>query len=407
MSFFPFIQAFPLLLATALALLLTLVSLSWTIISIRVIRSQWRIPPLKITVSRDKGPLISVIITARNEVHSITQTLQTVLSQEYSPLETIVVDDGSDDGTAMKVQQIKKTLTDGDTHLKLLKIKSRPRNWVGRTYACHRGAQLAKGEWLLFTDADIELAPTTVSSTLAYATESSIDFISAKPRCNCDGTISKITVPLLDQVISLFFPIESVNSQNDLRAYLYGSFIFVNRETYLKLGGHSSVRGEVVEDRALGELVKRAGLSLRIVNGFDIIQTTWPNKFWSIWAGLQRILSSSIRRDIMGGILFGIAGVFLWLLPWVSLPLYLAQASILGEGIFVAGLAGALYSLCLMTILTGLVSRRIGINPLNSVLVPVGATIFLSAVFYTAYKVIRGGTIIWKDRSYRVRSITK
>ena len=322
-------------------------------------------------------------------------------------METIVVDDGSDDGTAMKVQQIKKTLTDGDTHLKLLRIKSRPRNWVGRTYACHRGAQLAKGEWLLFTDADIELAPTTVSSTLAYATESSIDFISAKPRCNCDGAISKITVPLLDQVISLFFPIESVNSQNDLRAYLYGSFIFVNRETYLKLGGHSSVRGEVVEDRALGELVKRAGLSLRIVNGFDIIQTTCPNKFWSIWAGLQRILSSSIRRDIMGGILFGIAGVFLWLLPWVSLPVYLAQASILGEGIFAAGIAAALYSLCLMTILTGLVSRRIGINPLNSILVPVGATIFLSAVFYTAYKVIRGGAIVWKDRSYMVRSITK
>ena len=109
------------------------------------------------------GPLVSVVVPARDEARGVRAAIASLAAQEYVALEVIVVDDESSDATAAEAQA-------AATHrVRVLEGKPVPTGWVGKSWACHQGYELARGDWLLFTDADVRHAPDTVGRALALA----------------------------------------------------------------------------------------------------------------------------------------------------------------------------------------------------------------------------------------------
>lgn len=92
--------------------------------------------------------MISVVIPLYNKEASITQSLKSVLSQEYDDFEVVIVDDGSTDGSVDVVEAI------NDPRIRLIKQEN-----GGPSKARNTGVKNAKGEWILFLDADDELEP--------------------------------------------------------------------------------------------------------------------------------------------------------------------------------------------------------------------------------------------------------
>src|SRR6185437_14783611 len=105
------------------------------------------------------APLVSVIIPARNEARNIERCVRSVLASTYPSLEVIVVDDHSTDATG----SIARAMAAHDSRLVVIDAPDLPAGWFGKQWACATGARAARGQLLVFTDADTRHAPDLLS----------------------------------------------------------------------------------------------------------------------------------------------------------------------------------------------------------------------------------------------------
>jgi dolichol-phosphate hexosyltransferase len=106
----------------------------------------------------DREISLSVVMPVFNEARTVVEAVRQVLSVEYpAPMELIVVDDGSDDGTALELSMV----SDGR-----MRVHRHPAN-LGKGAAVRSGITLAKGSHVLPFDADLEYSPDDVPRMLA------------------------------------------------------------------------------------------------------------------------------------------------------------------------------------------------------------------------------------------------
>ena len=138
-------------------------------------------------------PKLSIVIPACNEAAALESALRSVLEQDYPDLEIILIDDRSTDGTAAIVDR----MAAADPRILAIHVEQLPEGWLGKVHALDLGAAKAGGSWLLFTDADVHMAPGTLRRAIAYAAQHSIDHLAAVP----DLWPSSL---LVDAVLALF-----------------------------------------------------------------------------------------------------------------------------------------------------------------------------------------------------------
>ncbi|WP_243094908.1 glycosyltransferase [Thermus thalpophilus] len=196
-----------------------------------------------------KGPTASLLVPARNEAENLRRTLPTLLRQ--GALEVLVLDDGSSDGTARVALDL------GGDHpgFRLLEGKPLPPGWTGKNWACWQLAQAARGEVLVFTDADVAWGEGALGGLL-WALEGK-DLVSVLPRQEVAGPLLA-PVPFVMGGLFSFLPYPFLKA---LRV-ANGQVLAFRREAYFALGGHEAVRGEVLEDVALARRAGRYGLYL-------------------------------------------------------------------------------------------------------------------------------------------------
>jgi chlorobactene glucosyltransferase len=97
-----------------------------------------------------KYPAISILVPARNERKNIKKCIQSLLEQDYENYELLVLDDNSTDETL----KILNNTPDENNKLKIIQGKPLPKDWLGKNWTCKQLSEEAKGEYLLFTDAD-------------------------------------------------------------------------------------------------------------------------------------------------------------------------------------------------------------------------------------------------------------
>jgi len=224
----------------------------------------WKVPsPASKERAEDRGsecPRVSIIIPARNEAQRISPLLASLGRQTRRPHEIVVVDDCSSDGTSDVARRMGTTVLAG---------QPLPAGWTGKTWACWQGAQHSTGELLLFLDADTWLEPDALAE-LVEEHECQMGLLTVQPY--------HVTSRVYEQ-LSAFFNIvlmAAINAFTPLRNVLrpgggFGPCVICSRKDYFRVGGHSSIKGHVLEDIAMAKRFLAHGVPVACYGGRGVI----------------------------------------------------------------------------------------------------------------------------------------
>ena len=340
-----------------------------------------------------RGPLVSVIIPARNERETIATVVRSVLSSTYAPLELLVVDDRSTDGTG----EIVSAIAAGDPRVRLIAGDPLTPGWYGKPWACEQGARQARGSILLFTDADTRHEPELLARAVGALGQERADLLTVAPFQRCVSFWERVVMPQIWLLLGLRFHPARVNRARAEREVIAnGQFILMPRESYQAIGTHAAVRHEVAEDLALAQLCYRAGRTLHFAFAERLMETRMYHGLrplvegWSknVYLGGRRSFPNEPALQALVPVMLG-AAILFWLLPPVTL-LATGGAGSWGTAAAVATAASALF--------WGLMSYGMRIPVGYGLLYPLGATV---ALFIVARSTWRGGRRVeWRGRVY-------
>lgn len=342
-------------------------------------------------------PMVSIIVPARNEGVAISKCLQSLLSQDYDNYEVIAVDDSSTDNTFSIISDFSKN----NHTLTPIKCPPRPDEWVGKNWACFQGYKKSTGEILLFTDADTVHRPDVLSSAINTMMHDKIDALTLVPKLLCQDIITKFTLPVLSVFLHSRYSPLRVNNPNNKIGYFFGSFYLISKTNYEKIGTHEKVRRELVEDGALGRIVKEQGMNLRLVRGENYIEALWARDPRSLWHALRRIIIPLHTEKKKSAMMITAFIFFILMEPFLTLPLSLLYLS---ENL----LKGPLEIVCLWTIILilicAIVQSRFGLlqKSIYGLGFVLGCTVITVSFLIAAFSLKGNRTVKWRDRSYLV-----
>lgn len=230
-------------------------------------------------------PKVSVLVPARNESRILPQSLQSLLNLDYPDFEIIVIDDHSEDNTF----EIASSYSKADPRVSVLQSTELPPGWRGKTWALQQGVAVAKGSWLLLTDADVIHQPASLKSSLAKAQSEKIDLLSILAHIDCGTFWEKIVLPAFAIILCMIRPLHKSNDRNSRVVLVAGGFILIKTLVLKHLGGYAQIRSSVMEDVRLGELVKSSGYRiLTALTKSKLISTRMYHSVQELWQGLTR-----------------------------------------------------------------------------------------------------------------------
>lgn len=354
-----------------------------------------RTPELTAAPAVLSGPLVSVIIPARNESRTIGTVLGTVLASSYRPLEVIVVDDRSTDDTAARTAAIAAA----DARVRLLDGESLPEGWFGKPWACAQGAGAARGAILVFTDADTRHAPDLLAHAVGALQAERADLLTISPRQRCESFWERVVMPQIWFLLGVRFHPRTVNRARRARDVIAnGQFIMVRRSAYEQAGTHAAVRGEVAEDLALAQTFFRAGLRSHFAFAESLMETRMYESLphliegWSknIYLGGRRSFPEEPVRRALVPLALVVAMGF-WLIP----PLVLAGAAAgWWPGLSTAAMLATGLSACFWM----LMSYGMQVPVWYGLLYPLGAGVVLYIVARSTWRGAR--RVEWRGRTY-------
>ena len=243
---------------------------------------------------------ISVIIPARNEEHNLPILLQSLREQSPRPCEIIVVDDASTDRTAAVAREHGATVLAGCPLAE---------GWRGKTWACHQGAKIARGDWLLFVDADAWFESGGLACITSHFTGGAFSA----------GPFHAVRRPYED--LSLFFNLAM--TVGTVPGGLFGQMLLVDRESYQRVGGHEAVKDRILENLSLAGRFRAAGIEVRSVTGRGAISfRMYPGGLRELMDGWTKAFAAGAgqtRRATMGIVVAWMIGLMLAPIGWIVL----------------------------------------------------------------------------------------
>lgn len=272
------------------------------------------------------SPSVSVLIPARNEANKIAATVRDLLRQTYPRLELLVLDDHSEDGTAMVAQECAAD----DRRLRVLPGSPIPPGWLGKAWACQQLAAHSKGEILIFTDADVGWHRKALNDLLCEMYRGGADMLAVFPTQRTETWSERLCVPLIALTIHAYLPVHGVHHlPYSPLAAANGQCIAIRRQAYNRIGGHAAVRDNVLEDVGLARLAKRDGLCLRMAEAGGLVTC----RMYCGWRSVRDGFAKNILAGFGGAPGLVAATIFHWLifiLPW----------ALLAAGLFGVGVPG-------------------------------------------------------------------
>ena len=342
-------------------------------------------------------PKVSIIVPARNEERAISKCLQSLLSQDYDNFEVIAVDDSSTDNTFSIISDLSK-----NNHALIpIKCLPRPDDWIGKNWACFQGYKKSTGEILLFTDADTLHRSDVLSSAINTMMHDRLDALTLMPKLLCQDLITKFTLPVLSVFLHSRYSPLKVNNPNNKIGYFFGSFYLISKKNYEKVGTHERVRRELVEDGALGRIVKEQKMKLRLVRGENYVEALWARDPRSLWHALRRIIIPLHTEKKKSALMITAFIFFILMEPFLTLPasmLYLSDNLVKGPLEIICVLIIFLMLICaILQSHFGLLQKSI--YGLGFVL----GCIVITASFLVSAISLKGNRMVkWRDRSYLV-----
>jgi len=265
------------------------VSATWIALIKSMLRTFNESPFLdKFEKKEHEKPKVSIILPARNEEKFIGKCLDSLIKQDYDNYEIVTINDSSKDSTG----DIIKKYSEKFPKVVFVDAKPKPDGWIGKNWACIEGYKKASGDLLLFTDADTVHTSSVISLAVSHLLSLELDVLTVIPRMLCLDKITKITLPMISTFLHTRFSALRVNDTSKNTGYFFGSFFIIKKSTYDSVGTHESVKGELVEDGALGRKVKESGFKMRMVRGEHLVDAVWARDMHTLWNALKRLMIS-------------------------------------------------------------------------------------------------------------------
>jgi chlorobactene glucosyltransferase len=295
-------------LVSLILLALWLVTLASTILSLTTVAR------LRAGMSPRRTPLVSVLIPARDEERTIERTVRALLAQTYPAVEIVVVNDRSTDATAAILASIQ------DERLRVVNGVEPPPGWLGKNWALHEASTHARGELLLFMDADIVYAPEAIAAAIAHIEKSGVAMIALLPRLETRGFWEHVAIPNLAVMAFSVMPLWLAN-RTRLRVLAVGGGPgnLVYREAYDAAGGHAELKDAVIDDVGLARLIRRSGRRTEAVRADDLVSVR-------IYHGLRETVDGFTKNTftVFGRSYFNVVAVIAYTLFTHVLPYVLA-----------------------------------------------------------------------------------
>ena len=260
-----------------------------------------------------RTPLVSIIVPARDEEQAIGATIRAFLAQTYPAIELIVVNDRSIDSTA--------AILDGIDDPRLITITGEepPAGWLGKPWALHQGSRRARGELLLFVDADVLYQPPAVAAAVARLEECGGEMITLFPRLGMRGFWEHIAMPNLAVFVFMIMNLWLANrSRHPLLALGGGPGNLVRRETYFAAGGHERLKNAVVDDVALSRLMRRAGHVTEAVRADDFVCVRMYRGLREVVGGFTKNCFATFGRSYVVALLIVVLSIVLHIYPYFA-----------------------------------------------------------------------------------------
>ncbi len=329
------------------------------------------------------APAVSVIVPARNEEGCLGACLGSLVGQAEVGFEIVVVDDGSTDRT--------REIAGSFAGVQVVDAGPLPAGWSGKNNALTAGVRLAKGEWLLFTDADTVHRPGSLARALAEAQAQGAALLSYSPEQEVHGFWERAVMPVVFAELAGRYRPAEVSDPGSAAAAANGQYLLISREAYEAVGGHAAIAASLLEDVALARAVKRSGRKIFFRFGGDAVRTRMYRSFGQMREGwtknLALLFPSAGRLAVLRLMEFGL----------------IAGSAVVAVGFGFGGRdRAAILPTALLVILAGLFVlriRRVHFSWSSNVLAVMGLPMF-SYLLWRSRAFYRRGKVSWKGREY-------
>lgn len=334
----------------------------------------------------DVQPLVSIIVPCRNEETDICACIDSLLAQDYPLAEIIVVDGESTDGTLEKLQSY-------GNRIKVLSEPPRPDGWAGKNWGAYTGYLSAKGEYLLFTDADMVMKPDLLSVGMETLVGEGSDMLTLGPKMEMSTFWERIVLPLFAQFVMLLFQPQMMNRDVSDWSIANGQFMLMPRKSYERAGTHRGIAVSIVEDIALAWEFRKRKMRVRFYWAGDYLQTRMYNGPGEMREGIVRDMQASIGRGI-GMYIFDVTYLAVTFLSPFAM---IAYAAIAQEPVL---LSIALLSLALVMLRMLIFQVGTGSHAIYTLIFPIPVGAYIYMICSAFYRSITGKSVLWKGRNY-------
>jgi len=352
---------------------------------------QWahRLPPLSelgpahlCDSANDSCVQCSVIVAARDEESRIEDTVRHLLDQCDVRLEVIVVDDRSTDRT----NDILGRLTRHDDRVLTQRVHELPDGWLGKCHACHLGASSARGDWLLFTDADCWLKPDVIARALLVAEREKADHITLTPGIDAKSLGARAWH--LAFLITLADWFSGVNRDRPKAFLGMGAFNLVRNSAYRECGGYEALRLTVLDDVRLGLLLRRAGKRTRGFIGGDDVECHWGTTVRGMIQVMEKNYFAAIDFRLAAALAAGLGGLLMWCFAII--------------GPFTGNAAGGAAALAMLSLSAPayVLARRLNWGGASALLTPLIFPVLFYAILNSMWVTTRQGGVYWRNTFY-------
>lgn len=337
------------------------------------------------------GPLLSVIVAARNEEKQIKASILSQLEQSYRTVEWIVVDDRSTDQTGRILDDLKKE----DSRIKIIHVKELPEGWLGKNHALYKGSLLASGKWLLFTDADVKYEKEAFAKALHYAERYQLDHLTAAPNLHANHFWLKTFVAFFLFGFSYFKRPWMANNPKSKIGTGIGAFNLISKAAYESFGTHEKLKMRPDDDLQLGMKIKKAGYHQRIVTALRLIEVEWYGSLKEAFIGLEKNTFAGLNYQV-SMVFFSIFGVFITnVLPFLTIFSANKTVALLSLGNIIA--SGILYVM--------IIRRMTVYSPVLFLVFPITAVLFIYSIIRASLLTFKRGGIVWRGTTYRLSEL--
>lgn len=375
-------------------ILAALAAIFWIFHGLRVARDALELPWIKDSTPAPTAecPPVSLIFAARDEQEKLPAALPTLVAIDYPDLEIIAVDDRSQDATGRILDDFAHT----HNRLSVIHISELPSGWLGKSHALQKGYQNSRGEWLLFTDADVRFAPDVLRRAVALARRQNLDHLTLFTQVEMVGFWEKALITFFGLSFHLVTnPARSIDPRS--RHYVgTGAFQLVKREAYEAAGTHRRLAMEVIDDMKLGKIIKRSGFRSGAAIAQDFLVVRW-------YSGLGNLVRG-VTKNFFAGAGYNCKTVALQIAGLLLISVLPFAALISGSG-WVRVFSAVAVTIAL-TFHVG-VAMAMRVSPAYALTQPLGAIVFSYMMLRSMAVTLWDGGVNWRGTFYPLEELRR